>query len=76
MSNGWTPERRQRQSEMIKQWKPWERSTGPKTKAGKLKTCQNATRSIQVEQCLQKIASLLTDQKKFQVEVAKSYLTT
>lgn len=33
--NGWTPERRKRQAEMIKSWKPWERSTGPKTPEGK-----------------------------------------
>lgn len=32
--NGWTPERRKRQAEMIKAWKPWEQSTGPKTKEG------------------------------------------
>jgi hypothetical protein len=26
--NGWNAERRQRQSELIRNWKPWERSTG------------------------------------------------
>ena len=30
-----TPEHRARQSEAIRRWKPWERSTGPKTGAGK-----------------------------------------
>ncbi|CAK0754051.1 hypothetical protein CCP4SC76_2490004 [Gammaproteobacteria bacterium] len=33
--HGWTPERQQRQSEAIRQWRPWERSTGPKTPEGK-----------------------------------------
>ena len=33
--NGWTLERRKRQSEMIKSWLPWEKSTGPKTEEGK-----------------------------------------
>ena len=33
--NGWTPERRKRQAEMIRNWKPWEHSTGPKTPEGK-----------------------------------------
>ena len=33
--NGWTPERRQRQAAAIQQWRPWERSTGPKTSEGK-----------------------------------------
>ena len=35
MANGWTPERRARQAELIRQWRPWEKSTGPKTEAGK-----------------------------------------
>ncbi len=33
--NGWTPERKKRQAEMIKSWKPWEQSTGAKTTEGK-----------------------------------------
>lgn len=32
---GWTPERRKRQSEAIKRWKPWHQSTGPKSPEGK-----------------------------------------
>lgn len=35
MPNGWTPERRAQQSEAIKRWKPWKRSTGPRTAKGK-----------------------------------------
>ena len=42
MSNGWTPERRARQAELIKTWRPWERSTGPTTAAGKEKVARNA----------------------------------
>ena len=41
-ANGWTPERRARQAELISNWKPWERSTGPKTPEGKAKSSQNA----------------------------------
>lgn len=33
--SGWTPERRKRQADMIRNWKPWEHSTGPKTPEGK-----------------------------------------
>jgi hypothetical protein len=40
--NGWTPERRKRQSETIKRWKPWEQSTGAKTNQGKEKSKMNA----------------------------------
>ena len=38
----WTPERRARQAELIRQWKPWEKSTGPRTPDGKAKAARNA----------------------------------
>ena len=40
--SGWSPERRQRQSQAIKEWKPWSQSTGPKSAAGKAQVSQNA----------------------------------
>ncbi len=42
MGNGWTPERRARQAEAIRRWKPWEKSTGPRTPEGKSISCKNA----------------------------------
>jgi hypothetical protein len=42
MTNGWTPERKARQANLIKRWRPWERSTGPRTLHGKAKVAQNA----------------------------------
>lgn len=42
MANGWTAERRARQSIAIKTWRPWERSTGPKTSEGKSIAANNA----------------------------------
>lgn len=42
MANGWTPERRARQAEAIRQWKPWNQSTGPRTEAGKASASRNA----------------------------------
>ncbi|RQT51640.1 hypothetical protein DF046_19510 [Burkholderia cepacia] len=42
MANGWTPERRAKQAEAIRRWKPWERSTGPATFEGKAVSAQNA----------------------------------
>lgn len=44
MSHGWTPERRARQAEAIRRWKPWESSTGPRTEAGKAVTRRNASK--------------------------------
>lgn len=44
MANGWTPERRARQAEAIRRWKPWEQSTGPKTAEGKARAKMNGYR--------------------------------
>ena len=41
MRNGWTPERRARQAELIRTWRPWEQSTGPLTVDGKARTARN-----------------------------------
>lgn len=40
-ASGWTTERRQRQSEAIRAWRPWEKSTGPRTAEGKAKVGRN-----------------------------------
>lgn len=42
MANGWTPERRSKQAALIRTWKPWSKSSGPQTIAGKRKSAQNA----------------------------------
>ena len=42
MVNGWTLERRQRQAELIRRWKPWEQSTGPLTPEGRERVSRNA----------------------------------
>ena len=44
---GWTPERRKKQSEAIKRWKPWKQSTGPKSVEGKERVAANAWRGGQ-----------------------------
>jgi hypothetical protein len=62
MSNGWTPERRQRQSEMIKQWKPWEKSTGPRTEAGKQISAVNAVKYSNFHDQISCLVQLLTTQ--------------
>lgn len=41
MATGWTPERRARQAELIRSWRPWERSTGPRTEQGKGRSKNN-----------------------------------
>ncbi|NUA28668.1 hypothetical protein FCJ59_18120 [Cupriavidus basilensis] len=42
MANGWTPERRAKQAEAIRQWAPWKQSTGPRSTAGKAIASGNA----------------------------------
>lgn len=40
----WTQEERERQSALIRSWKPWEQATGPRTDAGKGRAAANATK--------------------------------
>ncbi|MBD2093581.1 hypothetical protein H6F90_00230 [Trichocoleus sp. FACHB-591] len=40
----WTAEARERQRRLIKEWQPWESSTGPRTEQGKEISSQNARR--------------------------------
>jgi hypothetical protein len=42
MANGWTPERRARQAAHIQSWRPWERSSGPKSDSGRARASRNA----------------------------------
>ena len=39
-----TDEHRRLRAELIQRWKPWEKSTGPKSAAGKATSAQNAYR--------------------------------
>lgn len=42
MATTWTPERRARQAELIRAWKPWQQATGPRTPDGKATSSMNA----------------------------------
>src|SRR5688572_29661498 len=43
-AKGWTPERRARQAARIRQQRPWQQSTGPRTDSGKARVAMNALR--------------------------------
>jgi len=45
--NGWTPERKLKQQEAIHRWKPWNKSTGPRTANGRANSSQNAVKTGQ-----------------------------
>jgi hypothetical protein len=50
MGNGWTAERRDRQSKLIQEWKPWEKSTGPRSPEGRQRVRGNAWKGGHREQ--------------------------
>jgi hypothetical protein len=65
MPNGWTLERRARQSAAIRQWRPWERSTGPNTAVGKKRVSRNAyrgSRRAEFRQLMRQVRELLGEQ--------------
>ena len=56
----WTLQERQRQAELIKQWQPWQHSTGARTLAGKAICTRNAYKGGARQQ-LKVINQLLRD---------------
>ena len=58
---GWTPERRLKQSLKIRQWRPWDDSTGPRTSEGKAASSRNAYRGG-VRSMLNSMSELLREQ--------------
>ncbi|KAF1713883.1 hypothetical protein CSC71_05765 [Pseudoxanthomonas sangjuensis] len=63
MANGWTPERRARQSEAIKRWKPWEKTRGPVTEEGKRRSSRNAWKGGE-RPILREWAQMLREQER------------
>lgn len=49
-SNGWDDARKAKQRKAIHRWRPWEKSTGPKTGEGKLTVSRNALKHGQRSQ--------------------------
>ena len=64
----WTAEQRQRQREIIQNWKPWTKSTGAKTEAGKKRSSKNATKngdSLEARKVIKLLNQLLKQQRQF-----------
>ena len=68
MANGWTKERRERQAELIRTWRPWEQSTGPRTNDGKSIVARNAYKGG-VRPLLRELAKSLREQEKMLREI-------
>ena len=58
MSNGWTEERRIRQASMIKQWQPWQSSTGPHSPEGKKCSSRNARKPNSMREIRKAVSEL------------------
>jgi hypothetical protein len=56
--SAWTEERRARQAEIIRQTKPWEKSTGPRTEEGKAISSRNAYDGDVINEVRQRLKSL------------------
>ena len=59
----WTLEERTKQSQLIKQWKPWKKSTGAKSIEGKTISSRNAYKGG-VRNLLKEIRTSLKKQKE------------
>jgi hypothetical protein len=64
-SNGWTAERRAKQAAAIRNWRPWEQSTGPRTEAGKQKSAQNSLKHGWRSKAASRLRALLRQQRAF-----------
>lgn len=67
MSCRWTAEARARQAELIKTWRPWERSTGPRTSDGKAKVALNAWKGGK-RPALEELSKLLSEALRHHAE--------
>ncbi len=71
MTKGWSVERKAAQRLAIQRWKSWERSTGPRTKAGKARVARNAFGG-ETRKTIMVVSRLLKAALKSNREVLKS----
>lgn len=58
----WTPEARARQAALIRTWRPWMASTGPRTELGKATASRNADKgmgTVQLRQTRAMVSQLI-----------------
>lgn len=75
MANGWTPERCARQAELIRNWKPWQKSTGPRTNEGKARTARNGFKGgrwLELHELRKTLSELLREQRDYLRRVSQS----
>jgi hypothetical protein len=69
MARIWTPEERKKQAEAIRRARPWEKSTGPKTAAGKAQSRYNALKNGHHARDLAVLRRALRTQRQFLTEM-------
>jgi hypothetical protein len=60
----WTEEERLRQSQLIRNWRPWEQSTGAKTEEGRAISKMNAYKHGGRATAVRKISKIFTQYNK------------
>lgn len=63
MANGWTSERKARQSKLIRTWAPWKKSTGPKSPEGKARSAIRGCKGGQRQE-LRELSRMFKELKK------------
>ena len=80
MVSGWTAERKARQAALIRTWRPWEQSTGPRTAQGKAQAASNGREShgltpeilaqrSKMRDLMRAVGELLREQREVQSEL-------
>ena len=64
MSYNRTLEHRSLRAKLIHKWRPWEKSTGPRSQIGKVKVSRNAYKGG-LRSTLQEVSALLKKQREF-----------
>ena len=68
----WSTERRQRQAALIQTWRPWDKSTGPKTPEGKDRVSRNPWKGGEREH-LRELARMLRFEMHRSSELLSSF---